>query len=94
MKIFRSYKHVFWWPLLIIAGVLAPRFALSADCDQELKTAFQKKSVEMEMAVITGEATELEATSHREKLQQKMRKEKARCDRRLAARASNESGSF
>lgn len=94
MKIFRSYKHVFWWPLLFLVGVIAPRFALSADCDQELKAAFQKKTVEMEMALITGEVTELEVAGNREKLQQKLKKEKARCDRRLAARAATESGSF
>lgn len=85
MKALWFYKHVFLWSALVAAGVLVPRLALSADCEAQLKAAFQKKSVEMELKVISGELTDLEASGNREALQAKLQKESDRCNRRLAA---------
>lgn len=97
MKALWFYKHVILWSALIAVGVLVPRLALSADCETQLKAAFQKKSVEMELQVISGEISDLEATGNREDLQAKMRKDSDRCNRRLAAaraRAQADSTSF
>ena len=88
MKALWFYKHVFLWSALFLAGVLVPRLALSADCEAQLKAAFQKKSVEMEFRVISGEITDLEAAGSREELQAKLKKESDRCNRSIAASRS------
>ncbi len=88
MKQFWFYKDVFVWSLILIAAVLVPRLALSAEpCESKASSVLQKKSVEIEMAVITGDLSELEIPGKKEELIRQVKREKASCRRDLSARA-------
>ncbi len=97
MKQVWFYKHVFLWSALFAAAAFLPRIALSAEpCESKVSAALQKKSVDIEMAVIAGELSDLEVASKKEGLQKQVKLEKEHC-RRLAAispAARVETGSF
>jgi hypothetical protein len=88
MKQFWFHKDVFVWSMILIAAVLVPRLALSAEpCESEASSVLKKKSVEIEIAVITGELSELEIPGKKEALLRLVNRQKASCRRSLSARA-------
>ena len=89
MKQFWFYKDVFLWSMLLVAAVLVPRLALSADepCESKASAILKKKSVDIEMAVIAGELSDLEVAGKKESILRQVRAEKESCRRNLASRA-------
>jgi hypothetical protein len=77
MKAFHLRKRALW------LTVLVPATAHSADCESLAKTTFQKRSIAMEMAAITGEISEIELTDKREKLKKETKLGKEKCRRGL-----------
>ena len=66
----------------LVLGVLVPNFALaskSKDCEMAAKAAYQKQNVEVAMASIVGNMSEIEVTSEKESLRKRLEKEKAHC---------------
>lgn len=95
MKTVWFYKHVFLWAGIVGAGIFLPRVARAADCESNVKAAFQKKNLDTEMKVISGELSDFEAAGTREQIQLKLKRDKETCSRRLAAsRAESETASF
>lgn len=98
MKQFQFYKHFILWSALLVAAVLAPRMALSAEsCESKAAASLQKKSVEIEMAVISGELSDLEVAGKKEGLLQQVKREKETCRKAFASRepvANEEAGTF
>jgi len=96
MKRVQSYIGEFWWPLVVAAGILAPGIVFAeapkGSCEAKAQAVFQKKAVEMEMALIAGSLNDLEHSSAREGLQDSLRQASAKCAKasrtgKLTARA-------
>lgn len=75
------------WVWVAAWGVLIPNFALATKskpmaqeaCESQASSTYKKKSVELAMATIVGNMSELEATSEREGLQRRLDAERAHC---------------
>jgi hypothetical protein len=86
------------WLLVMLFGALIPNFALASKakvsplakqaCESQVSATFKKKAVEVSMASLMGDLSEIEATSARESLQRRLESEKASCLHMARAAAS------
>ena len=77
------------WMVVMALGLMVPNFALAAkgkaappaqqSCESQASVSYNKKAVEVAMASIMGDLSELEATAAREGLQRRLEVEKATC---------------
>jgi hypothetical protein len=96
MKAFKSYNFSYWWLLSILLGLMAANFAFASNgsfppfaqkaCETQAKAVFKKKAVEMELASIAGNLTEIEVGSARAGLQERYRRDSENCVRLVSTR--------
>jgi hypothetical protein len=84
-------RKIFW---VLFLGALLPNFALADACESQASATYSKKAVEVAMASIVGDISEVEATSQREGLQKRLESEKAKCVHVARSYASSASGSL
>ncbi len=97
MKAIRDCVRVSRWPVgILVVGIVVPQLVLASRrslsslaieaCKSRAEASYQKKSVEVEMASITGSLSSIELGGARESLQDRLSKEKARCQGTVTAR--------
>jgi hypothetical protein len=88
MKTVGYYSYATRYGWVIVLGVLLPNFALAAKakpkvsqeaCESKVVATFQKKKMDLAMASLLGNVSEIEATSAREGLERHLASEKAKC---------------
>jgi hypothetical protein len=103
MKVFKSHFKFYRWPAIILVSLMASAPALAAKapaysnpCQTHAHAAYKKKVVEIEMASIAGDVTEMEVGNAREALQKRLGTEKENCVRmaRVSASTGKSTGSL
>src|SRR4051812_32907342 len=99
MKVFESRSQRYGWQIFLMMScvVATPAFAAktnilplaeASSCQSHAKAIYKKKVVEIEMASIAGDVTEMEVGNAREALQKRLGTEKENCVRMARVSAS------